>query len=232
MNNNTHLIIIRLTLMLAVVLLPITHAKAQHDTLRGYYPDGTLKYEQVKLDSIRDGHYKRWFPNGVLMMHTNWVMDQQESVQLHYYQSGKLQARYVYKKGKPTLMRHYHENGRRMGISRTNGCRIREKEWTSDGRILRKIKSKGEVSCIGSLELLSDSLQESSLECYCGNIPMKSTNGKYFEPDGTENKRKVRFKKIIYFEDGRKKYESKFANGKGYEREWNSEGNLIKDETL
>jgi antitoxin component YwqK of YwqJK toxin-antitoxin module len=218
--------------LLCFLIISIADVWAQHDTLRGYYQDGTLKFEQVKQDGIRDGHYKRWYSSGVLMMHTNWELDVQEGIQLHYYESGALQSRYIFKCGKAILIRSYHENRSKMGISRTNGCKIREKEWTIEGSLLRKIKSKGEITCISELPSVNDSLNDPMTKCYCGNIEVKSNDDSYHAIDGTKKERKVKFKKLIFYENGQKKYESRFIRGKGFEREWDNKGELIKETIL
>ncbi len=201
----------------------------QHDTIREYYPDNTLKYELVELDGIRDGHFIKWYSNGKIMMSTNWVLGIQSGLQKHYYENGKIQSKSKYKNGEIIIFRSYHENGKKMGVSRGKGRKIKEKEWTANGNLLRKIKSKDEVFFLGMVTNDSDTATILYPQYYCGNVKVEQKNNKYFNEQGDEMNLNKRLKKIIYWENGKKRYESRYRYGKGYEQEWDKSGELIKD---
>ena len=205
---------------------------SQHDTIRGYYPDSTLKFEKVKLNGLIEGHYKKWFSNGNLQMSLFYKNGVQNGISYYYFNTGHLQSKYNYKNGEMRRYIMFHENGNKMAISKMKGCYLKSKEWNKEGRLISKIRSKNEVSCMALMPIEKDSLFKPVVSCSCGNIEIIFKDGKYLNIKGNEFTSKKRFKKTFYFDNGQMMVYTKYRFGKGIEKKWDKQGNLVKESKL
>lgn len=80
---------------------------------RTFYSDGLLSTEYfVVLDSVRDGRFRKFYPNGKIEFEVDYSNDRKDGNEKGYYESGNVQYVIPYKKGaKSGVSNWFSENG-------------------------------------------------------------------------------------------------------------------------
>ena len=103
----------RHVVLLLLVSLLTSQLRSQYGVVAEDFPDGSPRIWYETRDSLPDGRWREWYPDGTLRYRAGWKAGKGHGLWEYFYPDGQLRSREVYEADLPIgVSRTYHPNGR------------------------------------------------------------------------------------------------------------------------
>jgi antitoxin component YwqK of YwqJK toxin-antitoxin module len=177
-------------------------------------------YECPMLNGQYNGVCKEWNQNGKLNMISRWKNGKRDGLSTQYYSDGSLHTKFWFKDDQQTKYVSYHKNGKRRVVY------ISSKMYKK--HIIRN--TKGQMVFMQIQQGLEQEPVSNPEDCNCGNENITYRDSMLIDRTGLQLNKKVKFKTVMWYDNGKMKAEDIYQNGKGVFRSYDMNGNLIREE--
>lgn len=192
---------------------------SQVDTLIGEQ-DGKRVSEYPMLDGKNHGVCKEWFTNGQLSIIATWKHGKIVGLAKHYFSDGSIKTKYWFKNGEQTKYVSYHKNGKKRVVYITSKMYKKHMIWNT----------KGQMVFLDIQQGLEQPPLSDPEDCNCGNENVSYRDSMLIDRAGNQIKKNVRFKTIMWYDNGEMKAQEVYRNGKGIIRSYNMNGTLTREQ--
>lgn len=193
---------------------------SQRDTAKERYSNGQLMYECPMMNGQYNGLCKEWNKNGTLHRIGRWKNGQMDGLTTDYFEDGSVHTKYWFKDGEQTKYMSYHKNGKKRVVYITSKLYKKHLIWNTQGQMVFLDIQQG-------LEQPPVSNPE---DCNCGNENVLFRDSMLIDIAGNQINKKVRFKTIMWYDNGKMKASEIYQNGKGVIRSYDMNGTLTREE--